>query len=108
MKKKTFLSARLSGMGQTSEEKPTGHECTLCIDYPQAGEKVQAGHYAIRISGCAAKCQVMIDDGEWQTCRSADGFCWYDWAPEAGRHKIAVRARAGNKWLKAQRTCDVK
>jgi hypothetical protein len=79
------------------------------IDFPQAGEKVAPGHYAIRISGCQGECQAAIDDGEWQACRTEDGYCWYDWSPQAaGRHRIQVRARNGNKWLKTQRTCEVK
>ena len=79
------------------------------IDYPQAGEKVQAGNYAVRISGCSSECQVSIDDGDWQSCRSADGYCWYDWCPTAtGRHRISARIRNSNKWVKTQRTCEVK
>ena len=78
------------------------------IDYPQIGEKVARGHYAIRISGCAGKCEVAIDDGTWRSCRCADGYCWYDWYPtEIGRHRICARVRSGNKWLKVQRTGEV-
>ena len=78
------------------------------IDYPQAGEKVQRGHYSIRISGCAGECQAAIDEGDWQSCRVADGFHWYDWSPEKpGSHRISVRVRSGKKWVKTQRTCRV-
>ena len=78
------------------------------IDYPQAGDKVTRGRYAVRISGCAGECQAAIDGGDWQPCRSADGYCWYDWCPaETGRHRISVRARVGNAWVKDERTCRV-
>jgi len=48
------------------------------------------------------------NDGDWQSCRSADGFCWHDWYPEQpGTHRISARVRSGNKWVKAHRTCRV-
>ena len=102
MRRKGSLLESLSGLiGQTGVGPS--------IDYPQAGEKVSPGHYSIRISGCQGECQAAIDDGEWQACRTSDGYCWYDWQPqEAGRHRITVRARSGSKWLKTQRTCDVR
>ena len=45
----------------------------LNIDYPQAGEKVNRGQYAIRVSAGGGECQIAIDDGPWQTCRFGDG-----------------------------------
>ena len=104
MARHRLLSALIPGLKQTREEKQN----TLSIDYPQADEKVARGHYAIRISGCAGECQVAIDGGEWQSCRSADGYQWYDWNPaETGTHRISVRAHVGNRWVKADRTCRV-
>ena len=108
MKRKGLLSVVFPG---TSGAEDGGQ--AVCggqpnVDYPQAGEKVQRGHYSIRISGCTGECQAAIDDGDWQNCRAADGFSWYDWAPEQpGTHRIAVRVRIGNKWVKAQRSCRV-
>lgn len=106
MRRKGLLSGALESLiGQT---KPSSNDAAPNIDYPQPAEKISTGHYAIRISGCQAECEVAVDDGDWQACRSADGFCWYDWTPrEPGRHRISVRARGGNRWLKAQRTCQV-
>ena len=101
MRRKGFLSGILPGLAGDSAVAPD-------IDYPEAGEKVARGHYAIRVSGCQGECQVAIDDGEWQTGRCADGFCWHDWSPEQpGTHRISARIRAGNKWVKSQRTCRV-
>jgi hypothetical protein len=78
------------------------------IDYPQQGEKVQVGHYAVRISGCTGECQVSIDDGDWQNCRNAEGFWWYDWsADQPGTHRISVRTRIGAAWVKTNRSCNV-
>ena len=96
-----FLSKMIAGLSRTGEGKPG----TPRIDYPQMGEKVARGHYAIRISGCAGECQAAIDGGDWQPCRCADGYCWYDWCPtEAGEHRISVRARVGDSWVTTNRT----
>jgi len=97
------LSDILSGKIRTQERSGK-----LNIDYPQAGEKVQRGHYSIRISAEGAQCQVAVDNGSWKDCRVADGYSWHDWTPEKpGAHRIAVRARSGNKWVKAERVCSV-
>jgi hypothetical protein len=99
------LSDILSGKLRAAEH---GHNTRLNIDYPQPGEKVQRGHYAVRISADGAQCQVSVDDDSWQDCRVADGYSWFDWTPEkAGSHRIAVRARAGSKWVKTERVCAV-
>lgn len=80
----------------------------LSIDYPQAGEKVNCGHYAVRLSAGGSECQISIDDSPWQTCRCGDAFSWYDWFPgQIGYHRISVRTRVGSRWVKADRTCKV-
>jgi hypothetical protein len=99
------LSSLIPDLNKLGEEKQNN----LNIDYPQVGEPVARGHYAIRISGCEGECQVTIDGtGVWQECRRDGGFQWFDWTPsETGAHRISVRARAGNKWVKTDRTCRV-
>lgn len=93
-----------------SRETPTvEHSDEVSIDYPQSGEKVNRGHYAIRISAGKRECQVAIDKNPWQKCRSADGFSWYDWSPaKPGAYRISARIRVGNKWVKSERLCTVK
>lgn len=104
MGRKGLLSTVIPGLNKTGEEKHS----TLSIDYPQVGEKVACGHYAIRISGSEGECQAAIDGGEWQSCRSADGYSWYDWCPtETGEHRISVRTRIGSRGVNAERTCRV-
>ena len=104
MRKNGLLSTVIPGLNKIVEEKKS----KFSIDYPQAGEKVQRGHYSIRVSGCEGECQAAIDDGDWQNCRNADGFSWYDWSAEqSGAHRISVRVRSGKKWLKIERACIV-
>ena len=75
----------------------------VSIDHPQAGEIVRPGHYALRLSAARAdRAQVRFDKGAWQDCRESLGHFWYDWAPQAGRACVQVRARAGlGRWSAA-------
>ena len=53
----------------------------ICIDYPQNNETVFCGHYCFRLGSrkpCSAM-QVSINGGEWQNCRQANGYWWFDW-----------------------------
>ncbi len=53
----------------------------ICIDYPQNNETVYCGHYCFRLGSrkpCSAM-QVSINGGEWQNCRQANGYWWFDW-----------------------------
>jgi len=100
MKKKGWLSGIIAGMKEPASQ--------ISIDYPQPGENVSVGHYAVRISGCKGECEVAIEDGEWQPCRPDGGHCWLDWSPtKPGTYRILARVRDGNKWVKIQRTCRV-
>lgn len=69
----------------------------VLLEYPQAGERVLPGHYAVRV---AAKpevaVEVSVDGGPWQPCREAVGYYWFDWTPsEAGEHTLVARAKNG-------------
>lgn len=81
------------------------------IDYPRPSEKVQKGHYAIRVHApWATETQISIDGMSWQDCRSDVGFFWHDWHPSAsGAKKINARSRNGaGAWTKAEtRECEV-
>ena len=107
VRKKGLLSVRIPGLSKTVEEKPAAR-AKVSIDYPQPGERVQRGHYAVRISAGEAECQAAVNSSDWQTCRSDAGFCWFDWYPEkSGTHTISVRARCNGKWTKTERVCNV-
>ena len=107
VRKKGLLSVRIPGLSKIVEEKPAAG-AKISIDYPQQGETIHRGHYAIRISGGNGESQISIDKGDWQNCRLDAGYSWYDWFPEtAGSHLLSVRTRVNNKWLKTDRACDV-
>lgn len=74
-----------------------GKAPAVLLDYPQQGETVRAGHYAIRVAAKdGLKVEVSIDGGVWTECRNAAGYYWYDWTPAApGQHQIVARAVNG-------------
>jgi hypothetical protein len=87
-------------------------ETALVVDFPVEGERILPGHYAIRINAPAEeRVEVSIDGGDWQECRSAVGFHWYDWQPtKSGRHTVCARSmRPGTRSAKRSevRSCFV-
>ena len=84
----------------------------IAIDFPRNNAEIlfNAG-YAIRIS--ASECEVVeisINDGEWQPCRNASGYWWFDWnITEPGRYKMYARMRGsgGRETVSKRRLCKV-
>ena len=78
------------------------------IDYPQEGEKIIPGHYAIRISADATDVEINVS-GDWKKCRTSVGFFWYDWQPTPGRYELKFRYRSGKgRWKEGPATqCSV-
>jgi hypothetical protein len=83
-----------------AQKKVSKPAVAVSIDYPQEGESVRSGHYAIRLTASGAtRVQVRLDGGEWADCREAVGHYWHDWSPKAGGASIEARARAGKgRW----------
>jgi len=73
-------------------ERPE-QQAPVVVQYPQEGEKVYKGHYAVRVDvQNAQSVQLSINNGLWQDCREASGHYWYDWFPsEAGAFRLAAR-----------------
>ena len=74
------------------------------IDFPQVGEILTSGHYAIRISTSATEgVEVAIDGKEWKPCRECVGFWWYDWSGYgSGVHTVIARISVGKRTLKSK------
>ncbi len=54
----------------------------LCIDYPSSNDTVYCGHYSFRVGANGEKVdwvKVSVNGGEWQDCRTSNGYWWYDW-----------------------------
>ncbi len=91
--------------------KPAASGLEISIDYPKEEELVLLGHYAVRLAGTLdAQVELSINDGEWNGCRNALGFYWFDWTPsDSGETVLKARLRVGNgRWkMSTARFCRV-
>lgn len=78
-------------MSNAIAEKTT-HQ--LSIDFPQRGEVVMSPEYTLRIEAPGAqRVEVSIDGGEWQPCRHAVGYWWFDWSDYLpGPHQVRAQS----------------
>lgn len=66
------------------------------LDYPMQEEKISSRQYTLRVGAPsqAQAVEVSIDQGDWQSCRPASGYWWFDWSGyEGGEHEIIARLR---------------
>jgi hypothetical protein len=65
----------------------------IVIDHPTEGEVISGIHYAIRIGASnEGSVEIAFNDGEWQPCRPAAGYWWYDWVYfQPGKQKLVAR-----------------
>ena len=95
------------------EKNRAGGELTIeaTIDFPKEGEKILAGHYAVRISAkSGVDVEISAGNDEWWQCRESVGFYWFDWWPSnPGRVTLSARVKIGKgRWKKvAERSCTV-
>jgi len=105
-KKRTKLNNQ-----QTNTEPKAIEPTKVIIDYPVERDMVKLGHYGIRIaSDHGAHVQVSINNGDWFSCRAANGYFWFDWLPnKGGTYSIVARAQFGHGSWKVSdvRSCVV-
>ncbi|MCG3204923.1 MAG: hypothetical protein KCHDKBKB_01640 [Elusimicrobia bacterium] len=90
--------------GETLEANKSVRGFEAVIDYPQKGETIMPGHYAVRISGTPeTDVEVSINGGPWQCCRADAGFYWFDWWAEPGDARLLARFKdADNDWRESK------
>lgn len=84
--------------------------CFVVIDHPIDAEVVTGLHYAIRIGASDnGAVEIAFDGTEWQPCRQAAGYWWFDWGYFApGVHTINARLRdADGNTIIASKTVTV-
>ena len=75
-------------------EKTRGELSRLSLDYPKQGERIESPFYTLRVTAPQGVriVEVSIDDGEWQPCREAVGYYWFDWSGyRDGEHEVIAR-----------------
>lgn len=107
--KKGAPGEKKSDVAESSKSSQASGEAV--IDFPQEGEYVTTGHYAVRISASTGF-DVEFNDGgsDWWPCRESVGYFWFDWWPtHAGKTILSVRFKSGNgRWKTSPgRTCNV-
>lgn len=83
----------------------------VVVDHPQQNEVISGLHYAIRLGASDnGAVELSIDGGDWQPCRQAAGYWWFDWGYfTAGSHALVARLRdAEGKTLKKTAAINVK
>lgn len=70
----------------------------VTVDYPKEGELITSPDYVFRIGARPTHAvEISIDGGEWQPCRQAGGYWWFDWSGyKAGKHQAAARIQPEN------------
>ncbi|AKL97692.1 hypothetical protein [Endomicrobium proavitum] len=65
----------------------------LVIDYPVESDVLHGSHYAVRIGASpVGAVEVSFNSKDWNPCRFAAGFWWYDWTGfSKGSHIIEAR-----------------
>lgn len=79
-----------------SKGKETAQEAApLSVSYPKEGERVTSKQYTFCIEAPEIdRVEVSIDGNDWQPCRPAVGYWWYDWSGYMdGQHDLVARSR---------------
>ena len=75
------------------QEQNVNNNSYIVIDYPVEKETIFGDVYVIRIgSSFDGFVEISFNDGEWQPCRFASGYWWFDWMYyKSGNYKIVAR-----------------
>lgn len=74
-------------------QQETNNNSYVIIDHPVENETIYGDNYVLRIGASFdGYVEVSFNDGEWQPCRFASGYWWYDWMYyKSGNVKIVAR-----------------
>ncbi len=80
-------------IGKKQEEFVNNSNSYVLVDYPVENETVYGDNYVLRIGASFdGYVEVSFNDSEWQPCRFASGYWWYDWSYfKPGNMKIVAR-----------------
>lgn len=70
----------------------------VIVDHPCENEVISGNTYVIRIGASFdGYVEISFNDGEWQPCRFASGYWWFDWMYyKTGNCKISARLVAND------------
>jgi hypothetical protein len=106
----TILTRLKKGLSRPSKTE-TAIKADISIDYPQENDKINLGHYAVRITSQGeGKVEISVNGKDWQHCRLSIGYYWFDWWPtESGTHELVARSQPqkGKPKRSSVRSCRV-
>ncbi len=90
VKKETAVKQDVIGKKQ---EEFVNNNSYVLVDYPVENDVVSGNSYVLRIGASFdGYVEVSFNDSEWQPCRFASGYWWYDWSDfKPGDTKIVAR-----------------
>jgi len=65
------------------QEEAINNNSYVLVDYPVENDVIKGNAYVLRIASSNdfnAYVEVSFNNGEWNLCRYASGYWWYDWA----------------------------
>jgi hypothetical protein len=80
----------------------------ITMDYPQEKERITSPEYTFRVAARAAsRVEISIDGTDWQACRPASGYWWFDWSGYmSGEHQAVAKIQPQNDGQKStSETC---
>lgn len=88
--KKVINNAQVETKIKVEENKSNSY---IVIDYPVEKETIFGNVYVIRIGASFdGFVEISFNNGEWQPCRFASGYWWFDWMYfKSGDYKISAR-----------------
>jgi hypothetical protein len=110
--KKPAVKKSTTALPADQTYKPINPDAYLVIDYPVEADIIKNGHYAIRIGASHnGYVEISFNKGEWNPCRYADGYWWFDWVYfTPGNYVLSARMidPRGNKIIETpERKCKV-
>ena len=89
-KQETEIKAKTVAQTKVMEENNNSY---IIIDYPVEKETIFGDVYVIRIGASFdGFVEISFNNGEWQPCRFASGYWWFDWMYyKSGDYKITAR-----------------
>lgn len=81
---------------KVEKENVVNNNSYVVIDYPVENDIISSGSvYVLKIGASNdfnAYVEVSFNDGEWNLCRFASGYWWYDWSFfQAGKYTVKAR-----------------
>jgi hypothetical protein len=96
-KVKTIEASKNGARARKASAAKAGAAKAATVDFPREDEVIVSSDYTFRVDAPGAwSVELSVNGGDWQPCREAVGYWWFDWKASPGSHEITARARKAN------------